>query len=304
MHTNSKLNRWLILLLSSLPFPVLALKILTCEPEWKALAEEIAPASKVYSATTALQDPHHIQARPGLIAKMRNANLAICSGAGLEAGWLPLLQMKSANPVIQKGRDGMFFAADQVETIGKLDHASPIMGDVHPEGNPHLHLDPYRMVTIAVALGNRMAKIDPSNATDYKRNAEKFEQSWKAHIKGWEKEAEPLRGINVVAYHTSFEYLFQWLGVNMVGDLEPRPGLPPSGKHLSQLIKLADTKKIDAVVYASYQDKNGAEWLGKRIGAPIIKLPMSVDGDPDSKNLVQLYDSLINKLLKATGKND
>lgn len=305
MHTSSKkFSQFLLWLAIALPLPALALNILTCEPEWKALAEIIAPNSKIYSATTALQDPHHIQARPGLIAKMRNANLAICSGAGLEAGWLPLLQMKSANPNVQNDHDGMFFAADQVETIGKLEHVSPVMGDVHPEGNPHLHLDPYRILGIARSLANRMAKIDPENAFQYQRNAGQLEQEWQTNIERWEKKAKPLQGINVVAYHTSFEYLFQWLGINMAGNLEPKPGLPPSGKHLSRLVKLAESKKIDAVVYASYQDESGAEWLSKKTGAPVVRLPMSIDGDAESANLVQLYDSLINKLLKATGKND
>ena len=283
--------------------PAQALNILTCEPEWKVLAGIIAPDSKIYSATLALQDPHHIQARPGLIAKMRNADLAICSGAELEVGWLPLLQMKSANTRIQNGKDGMFYAADQIETIGKHEHVDPTMGDVHPQGNPHFHLDPYRLLTVANALAVRMQKIDPDNAASYKKNIRAFDQHWQKKIRAWEQQAKPLQGMNVVAYHTSFEYLYQWLGITMVGDLEPKPGLPPSGKHLSRLLKLAKNTHIDAVVYASYQDKNGAEWLSKQIGVPIVKLPMSVGGDDSSESLEQLYDTLIRKLLKAVKSN-
>ncbi|AMO58780.1 zinc ABC transporter substrate-binding protein [Endozoicomonas montiporae] len=280
-----------------------ALNILTCEPEWKALAQQIAPHSKVYSATSALQDPHHIEARPGLIAKMRKADLVICSGADLEVGWLPLLQMKSANTKVQKGKDGMFYAAEQIDTIGKVKNVNPTMGDVHPEGNPHFHLDPYRLLTVANALAKRMVKIDPDNAQLYKKNISQFDEQWQKNIRKWEQEAQPLKGIQVVAYHTSFEYLFQWLGISMVGDLEPKPGLPPSGKHLSRLLKLAKDKKIDAVVYASYQDKSGAEWLSKKIGVPAIKLPMSINGSDNSQSLAKLYDDLINKLLKAVKRN-
>ena len=303
MHTSFKTCFLWLLCLMGFASTAQALNILTCEPEWKALAEKIAPDSKINSATSALQDPHHIQARPGLIAKMRNADLAICSGAELEVGWLPLLQMKSANTKIQNGKDGMFYAADQVETIGKHDHVDPTMGDVHPQGNPHFHLDPYRLLTVAKALAERMERIDPDNAQTYRKNLDTFETRWQQNINRWEQQAKPLRGMNVVAYHTSFEYLFQWLGISMVGDLEPKPGLPPSGKHLSKLLKLARNTHIDAVVYASYQDKNGAEWLSKQIGVPTIKLPMSVNGDNNSQGLEQLYDSLIQKLLKAVKIN-
>ena len=291
-------------------FPVLgffsearALNILTCEPEWKALAEHIAPDSKIYSATSALQDPHHVEARPGLIAKMRKADLAICSGADLEVGWLPLLQMKSANTKVQNGKEGMFYAAEQIDTIGKVKNVNPTMGDVHPEGNPHFHLDPYRLLTVANALAARMEKIDPTHAKTYKKNIKQFDEQWQKNIKQWEQEAKPLKGMQVVAYHTSFEYLFQWLGISMVGDLEPKPGLPPSGKHLSRLLKLAKDTRIDAVVYASYQDKSGAEWLSKKIGVPAIKLPMSINGSDNSQSLKHLYDDLINKLLKAAKHN-
>ncbi|WP_257254965.1 metal ABC transporter solute-binding protein, Zn/Mn family, partial [Endozoicomonas sp. SESOKO3] len=128
-----------LLLAFALAFPVSshgALTVFACEPEWAALSEAIAPEAKVYTATTARQDPHHIQARPGLISKMRKADIVVCSGAELETGWLPVLQMKSANPKVQTGDKGLFFAADQVETIGKLEKVDPTMGDVHPEGNP------------------------------------------------------------------------------------------------------------------------------------------------------------------------
>ena len=307
---NNEGCRWLLLTLGIIPVLTFipearALNILTCEPEWKALAEQIAPHSNVYSATSALQDPHHIEARPGLIAKMRNADLAICSGAGLEVGWLPLLQMKSANARVQNGKDGMFYAAEQIDTIGKLKNVNATMGDVHPEGNPHFHLDPYRLMTVANALAERMAKIDPDHKESYRKNIEQFDEQWQKNIRKWEQEASPLKGMQVVAYHTSFEYLFQWLGISMVGDLEPKPGLPPSGKHLSRLLKLAKNTRVDAVVYASYQDKSGAEWLSKQIGVPAIKLPMSVNDNnrSQSQTLTTLYDDLIDKLLKATKNN-
>ncbi|WP_434001952.1 metal ABC transporter solute-binding protein, Zn/Mn family [Endozoicomonas sp.] len=298
MRTLSKL-----LLASALALPVsshAALTVFACEPEWAALSEEIAPGAKIYTATTARQDPHHIQARPGLISKMRKADIVVCSGAELEIGWLPVLQMKSANPNVQSRNKGLFFAADQVETIGKLKKVDPTMGDVHPEGNPHLHLDPYRMEKIAQALAERMAKLDPENRDEYLKNAKKFSEDWEVSIKRWEKEAAPLKGKNLVTYHSNFDYLLEWLGVNVVGDLEPKPGLPPSSQHLASLLGMSRKTHIDAIVYASYQDKKGADWLSQKAGVPATELPMSVGGSEQSTNLISLYNDLIQKLLKVT----
>lgn len=300
MHTISKLLPALTLLVS-LPGHA-ALTVFACEPEWRALTKELAPEATVYSATTALQDPHHIQAKPGLIAKMRKADLVFCSGAELEVGWLPALQMKSANPKVQSTSKGLFYAADQVETIGKLDHVDPTMGDVHPQGNPHLHLDPYRVEKIAQAFTDRLINADAKNADQYQKNLEAFQKKWQAKIKEWEEQAKPLKSKNLVAYHSNFDYFFQWLGINVVGDLEPKPGLPPSPQHLSSLLNMSRQKKVDAVVYASYQDSEGARWLSERIGVPVVELPMSVGGNSQSNDLYSLYDNLISQLKSATEK--
>ncbi|MGI9275892.1 MAG: metal ABC transporter solute-binding protein, Zn/Mn family [Endozoicomonas sp.] len=298
MRIHSKLVPGLFL---AVALPVhAALNIFSCEPEWQSLASQLAPSAKTFSATTALQDPHQIQARPSLIAQMRKADLAICSGAELEVGWLPMLQMKSANPKVQSTRKGLFYAADHVETIDKLDSVSPMMGDVHPGGNPHLHLDPYRLQQLSHDLGERMASIDKPMAQQYRRNAQAFAELWQRKIGEWENRAKGLKGKNVVAYHSSFDYLFRWLGINKIGDLEPKPGLPPSASHLAYLLAMSRDQKVDAVVYASYQDSEGAQWLGEKIGVPVVELPFSVGGNAESTDLVSLYDNLINKLIAAT----
>ena len=295
MRINSKWVILLPLMMGSLSAQA-GLSIFACEPEWEALAQQLAPDASVFSATTAKQDPHHIQARPLLISKLRKANLAICSGASLEVGWLPALQLKAANPKVQNNQPGMFFADQQVETIDKHDHVDPTMGDVHPEGNPHLHLDPHRLKAIADELSQRMGVIDSENKNAYKARYKHFAENWAKNIQKWEKLAQPLKGMNVVAYHSSFNYLFEWLGIRMVGDLEPKPGLPPTSKHLESLLKMTKTTKVDAVIYASYQDEQGARWLGEKAGIPVIKLPFSVDKS-ENKTLDALFSNLIRKLL-------
>ncbi len=277
-----------------------ALKIFACEPEYAALVKEIAPDANVYSATTAMQDPHQIQARPSLIAKMRRADLVVCAGADLEIGWLPMLQLKSANPKVRNNKTGMFFAAEHTDTLDKLEKVDRSMGDVHAKGNPHLHFSPQRVLQIGQALTQRLVELDSEHKSEYQQNYADFKTRWQSTEMRWQQQAIPLKGKHVIAYHSSFRYLFDWLGIEQVGDLEPKPGLPPSTSHLAKLLKLSKTDHVNAIVVSSYQDPRGGEWLGKKANIPVVILPMSIGGDKQSKDLFSLYDSAISKLLKAT----
>lgn len=274
------------------------LNIFACEPEYAALAKALAPDAKVYSATTAMQDPHQVQARPSLIAKMRQADLAICAGADLEVGWLPMLQMKSSNAKVRSTDQGLFFAAEHVNTLDKLESVDRSMGDVHAQGNPHLHFSPQRILKVAEALTTKLISLDPASQEQYQIALSKFSDKWAQAIPQWEAKAAPLKGKRVIAYHSSFRYLFDWIGIEQVGDLEPKPGLPPSSSHLASLLKRAETDDIMAIIVASYQSERGAEWLGERANLPVQVLPMSVGGNDQSQDLFTLYDSVIDLLLQ------
>jgi zinc/manganese transport system substrate-binding protein len=272
------------------------LKVFACEPEYAALAQTLAPDARVYSATTAMQDPHQVQARPSLIAKMRQADLVVCAGADLEIGWLPMLQMKSSNPKVNSTDKGLFFSTEQVDTLDKLASVDRSMGDVHAKGNPHLHLDPERMLAVAQALSAKLAAIDPDNASRYAQSLSDFSQRWQAKIPQWQQQAKSLAGKKVIAYHSSFRYLFNWTGIEQVADLEPKPGLAPTSSHLASLLTRAEKGDVMAVIVASYQDERGAKWLGERANLPVLVLPMSVGGNDQSKDLISLYDSLLTLL--------
>lgn len=275
------------------------LNIFACEPEYASLAKELAPKAKVYSATTAMQDPHQVQARPSLIAKMRQADLAICAGADLEIGWLPMLQMKSANAKIRSTDQGLFFAADQIDTLDKLESVDLSQGDVHAKGNPHIHFSPERVLKIAQALTDKLIQLDGDNRAQYQANLARFSKRWSEAMVKWKAMAAPLKGQKVIAYHSSFRYLFDWVGIEQVGDLEPKPGLPPSSAHLAQLLKSAADQKIMAIIIASYQDDRGALWLGERANLPVVTLPMSVGGNDASQDLFSLYTSTLTLLLNV-----
>ncbi|MGI2065721.1 metal ABC transporter solute-binding protein, Zn/Mn family [Shewanella sp. MF08487] len=269
------------------------LNVFACEPEYAALTKELAPTASIYSATTAFQDPHQVQARPSLIAKMRQADLVVCAGADLEVGWLPMLQMKSANSKVRSTDQGLFFAADQIETLDKLTSVDRSMGDVHAQGNPHLHFDPTRLLKVATALSAKLTQVDPASAVDYQKALADFTTRWQVAVPLWEDQAKGLQGKKVIAYHSSFKYLFNWIGIDQVADLEPKPGLAPTSGHLASLLALAEQGDILAVVVASYQDERGAKWLGEKANLPVVILPMSVGGNDSSQDLFGLYDSVI-----------
>ncbi len=276
------------------------LRVFACEPEWGALAQVLGgDAVQVFTATTALQDPHHIQARPSLIARMRRADLLVCTGAELEIGWLPLLLRKAHNGRIQPGRPGHFLAANQVrlrERPARLDRAE---GDIHPEGNPHIQTDPRNISRVAEALAARMAEIDPADAAGFARRLKAFQTDWQAAIARWEKRARPLRGVAVVVHHRQWPYLLAWLGMRQVGELEPKPGLPPTAGHLAALKARLAVQPARLIIHAAYMDPQPARWLSRHAGIPEVTLPFTVGGTPAAKDLYGLFDDTIARLLGA-----
>ena len=295
-------NQWLaIVILWLLAQPAFAsLNILACEPEWGALAKELGgDKTSVYVATNALQDPHHIEARPSLIARARSADLVVCSGADLEVGWLPLLQTQSGNPKIQIGQPGYFEAANYVVKLEVPRLVDRSQGDVHPGGNPHIHLSPYNIEKVALALVERMAQIDGPEAGYYQSRSSAFLERWRQAIVKWEKEGASLKGMPIVVHHKDLSYLNDWLGLREVGELEPKPGLPPTTSHLSDLLSRLGRDPAKAVVRSAYNDPQAAEWLSARAGIPVVTLPFTVGGTDRARDLFSLYDDTLARLLAA-----
>lgn len=273
------------------------LNIFACEPEWAALARELGRDHvTVYTATTAFQDPHHIQARPSLIAGMRQAELVICTGAGLESGWLPVLLRRSANPAVQSGNPGHFIAADYVSLLDiptQLDRAE---GDIHPEGDPHIHTDPRNIIKVALALGPRLAQLDPDNARTYQSNAADFINRWEAAMSRWETKGAKLKDVPIVTQHKSWTYLIKWLQLNEIARLEAKPGLPPSTAHLTVVLQNMQQKPARGILRAAYQNPKASTWLHKKTGIPVIILPYTVGGNDKANDLFELFDSTLQLL--------
>jgi len=274
------------------------LQVFACEPEWAALVTEIgAQQIEVFSATTAQQDVHHIQARPGLIARVRQADLVVCTGAELEAGWLPLLLRRAGNPQVQPGSRGYFEAADHVamlEQPASLDRAE---GDVHVRGNPHIHLDPRNLQAIATALGERLAVLDPPHAAAYRAALEDFQRRWRAALARWEQRAQPLQGVPIVVHHPSWVYLNQWLGLRQVASLEAKPGVAPTTRQLAEILEQLHTTPARAVIRTPYDDPRPSAWLHEHAGVVGLELPFTVGGNDRAGDLFGLFESTIDLLL-------
>jgi zinc/manganese transport system substrate-binding protein len=274
-------------------------RVFACEPEWGSLVRELAGDKvDVDVGTSALQDVHVIEAKPSLIAKVRAADLVVCTGAELEVGWLPQLIRQSGNAKVASGA-GNFMAAAQVKTLERPSALDRANGDVHPEGNPHIQMDPRRVLIVAQRLDARLAQLDPANAATYQQRLATFQQRWLAAMARWKAQAAPLKGRKVVVHHISWVYLWDWLGIQQIGALEPKPGVPPTSGHLAGLIATTKSANTLAIVRAAYQDPKPADWLAQRTGVPAVTLPLTVGGDAQSKDLFGLFDSTVSKLLQA-----
>jgi zinc/manganese transport system substrate-binding protein len=277
-----------------------ALQVFACEPEWGALAQELGGKRvDVTVATGALQDPHRIQAKPSLIARMRNAELVVCTGAELEIGWLPVLLQQSGNARVQAGQPANFAAADFVRKLDVPTQLDRAQGDVHAAGNPHIQTDPRNIALVAAALGARLQQVDPSHAAEYAQRQADFMQRWQKAVARWSTQAAPLKGASVVSQHKAYVYLYDWLGLKEVAVLEPKPGVEPTASHLQEVVGSLKAAPARMVLYSAYQDPRPSEWLSKNAGIPAVKIPFTVGGTEGAKDLFGLFDDTVARLLAA-----
>ncbi len=275
-------------------------RVLACEPEWAALAQEIGGSEvSVQSATTGRQDPHHVEARPGLKAKLRNADLLICTGLGVEDAWLPLLLRDSGNEKVRPGKLGHLIAGDYVtrlEVPARLDRAD---GDVHAEGNHHIQGDPRNFLILAGVLAERLGRIDPAHAAYFQARRRDFEARWRQAIAGWEERAAPLKGAAFVEHHRAWSYLARWLGMREVATLEPKPGMEPTIAHLNEVLASLKREPAAFILRAPYNNPRAADWLSERANLPVAVVPTTIGGDERASDLFALFDDIIDRLLAA-----
>lgn len=287
-----------VFVVSLLAIDARALQVFVCEPEWGSLVKELVGTDvELTVATTAFQDPHQLQARPSLIAAVRNADLIVCTGADLEIGWLPLLLRRAGNPVIQPGKPGYFLAAEHVRRLEIPLNIDRSQGDVHPQGNPHIHLQPRNIERVATALAERLSELEPARRSFFQSSLDDFSRRWGDAQIQWEEDKKELQGMRLASHHRSFSYLADWLELDIVATLESKPGIPPSGAQLAALLEQLTSSPPVGVIRTPYENEKPSLWLADRLGIAAVELPFTIGGTDNSTDLFTLYDETIRILM-------
>jgi zinc/manganese transport system substrate-binding protein len=239
------------------------------------------------------RDVHYLQAKPSMINALRRADLLLAVGAELEVGWLPLAVSSAGNGAILPGQQGYFEAAAQVPLLQAGLSADRALGDIHPMGNPHVNMDPERMVTIAMALAERLSQLDPSHAVLFKSQAGAFATAINARLPQWRKMAEGAPG--AILFHQDADYLFALLGVPIYDYIEPLPGIPPTAKHLKQLVGAMQDKR-GIILYQSYHPSKGPEFLARELDWPTAALSIDPPLSAGTQDYLALIDSWVEAL--------
>jgi len=246
------------------------------------------------------QDPHFIEAKPSFVLQLRSADVWAFVGLDLEAGWMPLLLNGARNRKINQGGSGYLDVSRAIPLLdiprGNVDRSQ---GDVHALGNPHYWLDPANGRRIARLFQRKFAELDPGNSAAYAANSSAFEAKLSAAERGWEPQLTLLRGKPVVAYHTSWRYLANYTKINIVGFMEPKPGVPPSPSHLAGLIQTIKRTGAKVIIIEPFYDRKTADFVASKTGIKVLVLPPSVGGARGVNDYIALMRSDIQKLAQA-----
>ncbi len=291
----------IIIALLSLPAHAKKLTVVTATTDMAALAQEVGgDRISVESIARGYQDPHFVEAKPSFLLKLRQADLLITVGLQLEIGWLPPLITQSGNPRIQMGANGYLDASQFAEILdiptGPVTRA---MGDVHPLGNPHYWLDPNNGRRIARGIAAKLGGLDPADASYFQERFQDFDKRLTAAEQKWEAEMKPYRARKVVTYHNSFPNFAKHFGLNVIGWVEPRPGIPPTPSHTFELIGLMKRENCKVVLVEPYFDLKTPNSIARETGGKVVQYLPSVAGEKDVTDYFKLFDYDINLLTKA-----
>ena len=283
-----------------------ALKVITTTSDLASLATEVGGDKiAVESLAKGYQDPHFVEAKPSFMIKLHNADLLIAVGRELEIGWLPPLITQARNAKIQPGGPGYVDASGTARILdiptGQITRA---MGDVHPSGNPHYWLDPDNGKRIARAIAGKLSEMDSANASFYKQRLADFERRVDAADARWKAQMAPYRGVKVVTYHRSWPNFADHFGLDVIGYVEPKPGIPPSPSHTIDLMKAMREQNVKIIMVEPYFDEKTPNSIARETGAKVLVMPPSVGGIPEASDYIKLFDTDIGMLvaaIKATG---
>src|SRR3954464_14964862 len=277
------------------------LNIITATSDLASLTQEVGgDRVQVESIAKGYQDPHFVEAKPSFLLKLRRADLLITVGLELEIGWLPPLVTQSGNPKIQPGSGGYLDASQFSEVLeipqGQVTRA---MGDVHPLGNPHYWMDPDNGRRVAKGIATKLGQMQPADAQYFMQRFEDFSKRLTDAEKRWDDQMKPLRGLKVVTYHRSFPNLAKHFGLNVIGYVEPRPGIPPTPQHTIDVIQTMKREGAKLILVEPYFDLKTPDSIARETGGKVLVLPPSVGGVPQATDYFKLFDYDVNLLVNA-----
>lgn len=290
-----------LVLVSASPAHAKKLNVVTATTDLAALAEEVGgDRISVEAIAKGYQDPHYVEAKPSFLLKLRQADVLITVGLQLEIGWLPPLVTQCGNGRIQVGAPGYLDASQFAEILeiptGTVTRAE---GDVHPLGNPHYWLDPNNGRRVARGFMEKFSEMDPPDATYFQQRFSDFDKRLTEAQKRWEAAMKPFRGRKVVTYHRSLPNFARYFGLDVVGYVEPRPGIPPTPSHTIELIGMMRRDNVKVIMVEPYFDRKTPDSIAAQTGAKVVEYLPSVGGQKDVTDYFKLFDYDIDLLTKA-----
>jgi len=246
------------------------------------------------------EDPHFVPAKPSLMKAIQHADVFVSVGLELDGGWLPLVLPGSRNPKIQPGAKGFVDASEGIDVLEKpTGTVSRAEGDIHPLGNPHYYADPKALEVVADHLAEVFSKLDAANAADYAANAKAFDERMEASLAKWEKQMAPYKGASIVTYHKNFVYFAERFGLKLFGNVEPKPGIPPTPRHIAELAAAMKQAGVKAVVYQPYYSGEASRELATKAGGTAVEIATEAGGLPGTDDVFSKFDVLVSSVAKA-----
>jgi ABC-type Zn uptake system ZnuABC Zn-binding protein ZnuA len=278
------------------------IRVVATTPDLASVAREIGGDKvSVIALAKPTEDPHYVDAKPSHIVTLNRADALIEGGAELELGWLPPLLENSRNSKISAGAPGRIVASDGVKMLEIPTSFDRSKGDVHSLGNPHFMIDPVTVRIVARNIASHFAQIDPKNTATYNGNLSRFNTKLDAKYAEWQKELAPYRGARIVTYHKDFVYFADRFGLNIVDELEPKPGIAPSPAHLAQVIGKMKAGNAKVILVQPFQNRKTAETVARQTGATVLDTPEQPGAASNTNTYFDMMDNLVGTLAKGLG---
>jgi ABC-type Zn uptake system ZnuABC Zn-binding protein ZnuA len=278
------------------------IRVVATTPDLGSVAKEIGGDKvSVVALAKPTEDPHYVDAKPSHIVTLNRADALIEGGAELELGWLPPLLENSRNSRISAGAPGRIVASDGVKMLEIPTSFDRSKGDVHSLGNPHFMIDPVTVRIIARNIAGHFAQIDPKNAATYNGNLTRFNAKLDTKYADWQKQLAPYRGARIVTYHKDFIYLADRFGLNIVDELEPKPGIAPSPAHLAQVIGKMRSTNAKVILVQPFQNRRTAETVARQTGATVLDIAQQPGAVPNTTTYFDLMDNIVRNLAGGLG---